>query len=69
MLISRSLLDKIGLFNEELPAAEDYDLWLRVTAFHSVGFVSEPLVIKHGDRSDQLSKTIPAIDRFRIGRF
>ncbi|MDA8408253.1 MAG: glycosyltransferase [Deltaproteobacteria bacterium] len=66
VLISRLLLDKIGLFDEELPAAEDYDLWLRITAFHSVKFVNEPLVIKHGDRSDQLSKTIPAIDRFRI---
>ncbi len=66
VLISRLLLDKIGLFNEDLPAAEDYDLWLRVTAFHSVEFVRDPLVIKHGDRSDQLSKTIPAIDRYRI---
>ncbi|MHB8204205.1 MAG: glycosyltransferase family 2 protein [Desulfomonilaceae bacterium] len=66
VLLSRLLLNKIGLFNEELPAAEDYDLWLRVTAFYDVKFVSEPLVVKHGDRSDQLSKTIPAIDRFRI---
>jgi glycosyltransferase involved in cell wall biosynthesis len=66
VLLSRLLLNKIGLFNEKLPAAEDYDLWLRVTAFYAVKFVSEPLVVKHGDRSDQLSKTIPAIDRFRI---
>lgn len=66
VLLSRLLLNKIGLFNEELPAAEDYDLWLRVTAFYTVKFVSEPLVVKYGDRTDQLSKTIPAIDRFRI---
>ncbi|MGC8602791.1 MAG: glycosyltransferase, partial [Desulfomonilaceae bacterium] len=66
VLISRMLLNKIGYFDEDLPAAEDYDLWLRVTAFYPVEFVSEPLVIKYGDRSDQLSKTIPAIDRYRI---
>ncbi|MGC8658336.1 MAG: glycosyltransferase, partial [Desulfomonilaceae bacterium] len=65
-LISRSLLDKVGHFDEALPAAEDYDLWLRVTAFYPVKFVNEPLITKYGDRSDQLSKTIPAIDKYRI---
>jgi len=66
VMISRALLDHVGLFDESLPAAEDYDLWLRITAFHEVTFVPEPLVIKHGDSPDQLSRTTPAIDRFRI---
>jgi hypothetical protein len=65
-MISRDLLDKVGWFDEELPAAEDYDLWLRITAFHDVTFVPERLVIKHGGYDDQLSQTTPAIDRFRI---
>jgi glycosyltransferase involved in cell wall biosynthesis len=65
-MISRHLLDRVGWFDEELPAAEDYDLWLRITAFHDVTFVPEPLVIKHGGHDDQLSQTTPAIDRFRI---
>lgn len=66
VVISRHLLDTVGWFDEELQAAEDYDLWLRVTAFHEVDFIPEPLVIKHGGHDDQLSHTIPAIDRFRI---
>jgi glycosyltransferase involved in cell wall biosynthesis len=66
VMISRALLDQVGVFDEDLRAAEDYDLWLRVTAFHPVDFVPEPLVVKHGDGADQLSRTIPAIDRFRI---
>lgn len=66
VVISRPLLDHVGWFDEDLPAAEDYDLWLRVTAFHEVSFVPEKLVIKHGGRSDQLSMVTPAIDRFRI---
>lgn len=66
VMISRSLLDDVGWFDEELPAAEDYDLWLRVTAFHAVDFVPEQLVVKHGGAADQLSRTIPAIDRFRV---
>lgn len=66
VLLSRSLLDKVGYFDESLPAAEDYDLWLRITAFYPVTFVDQPLVIKHGGRRDQLSGTIRAIDRYRI---
>lgn len=66
VMLSRDLLDAVGWFDEELPAAEDYDLWLRITAFHTVDFVSEPLVVKHGGGSDQLSVVTPAIDRYRI---
>jgi glycosyltransferase involved in cell wall biosynthesis len=66
VMISRSLLDRVGWFDEDLPAAEDYDLWLRITAFHEVAFVPEPLVIKHGGCANQLSETTPAIDRYRI---
>lgn len=65
-IVTRGLIDKVGWFDEDLPAAEDYDLWLRITAFHAVTFVPEPLVIKHGGHDDQLSRTVPAIDRFRI---
>ncbi len=66
VIISRRLLDSVGWFDEELQAAEDYDLWLRVTAFHNVHFIPEPLVVKHGGHEGQLSNTIPAIDRFRV---
>lgn len=66
VMISRRLLDDVGWFDEELAAAEDYDLWLRITAFHEVDFIPEPLVIKHGGAADQLSRIIPAIDRFRV---
>jgi len=66
VMISKALLDRTGWFDEDLPAAEDYDLWLRITAFHDVQFIPEPLVIKHGGHADQLSSTVPAIDRFRI---
>jgi glycosyltransferase involved in cell wall biosynthesis len=66
VVIARAVLDRIGFFDENLPAAEDYDLWLRVTAYYEVVFVPERLVIKHGGSPDQLSETTPAIDRFRI---
>lgn len=65
VILSRGTLDRVGWFDESFEAAEDYDLWLRITAFHEVHYIAEPLVIKHGGHGDQLSFTVPAIDRFR----
>ncbi len=66
VMLSRDLLNEIGLFDESLPAAEDYDLWLRITAFYEVVFVSTPLVVKHGGAENQLSLCVQGIDIFRI---
>lgn len=66
VLMHRSLFDKIGLFDEELPACEDYDLWLRITCEHKVGLVDEKLIVKTGGHDDQLSQKYWGMDRFRI---
>lgn len=65
-LLKKSLLDEIGLFDETLPACEDYDMWLRISARYPVLFVDEPLIVKYGGHSDQLSKRYWAMDRFRV---
>lgn len=65
-LIKKSLFDEIGLFDEDLPACEDYDLWLRITARYPVLYVYEKLVIKHGGHADQLSQRHWGMDRFRV---
>ncbi len=66
VMIRKDLLESLGGFDESLPACEDYDLWLRIGCRHPVGLVPEPLVVKRGGHSDQLSATIPALDRYRI---
>jgi hypothetical protein len=66
VVIHRDLFREAGLFDESLPACEDYDLWLRIGYRHPIGLVKEPLTIKRGGGSDQLSSTIPALDRYRI---
>lgn len=66
VLLPRQLLDAVGLFDESLPACEDYDLWLRVTARFPVVYVDEPLIVKHGGHDDQLSRRHWGMDRFRI---
>jgi glycosyltransferase involved in cell wall biosynthesis len=66
VMIHRSIFDKIGLFDESLPACEDYDLWLRMTCQFPVGLVEHPYVVKYGGHSGQRSREFPALDWFRI---
>jgi glycosyltransferase involved in cell wall biosynthesis len=66
VVIHRDLLDQLGRFDEELPACEDYDLWLRICAQERVGFVKEPQIVKYGGHEDQLSRAHWGMDRFRI---
>ncbi len=66
VMIRRPLLDEVGLFDESLPACEDYDLWLRIACRHAIHLIERPLVIKEGGRPDQLSATHRGMDRFRI---
>ena len=65
-MISNMVFDDVGLFDETLPACEDYDLWLRISALYPIFFLNEPLIIKHGGHDDQLSQQFIAIDRFRV---
>ncbi|PIQ85081.1 MAG: glycosyl transferase [Candidatus Omnitrophica bacterium CG11_big_fil_rev_8_21_14_0_20_45_26] len=65
-MIKRSLWDEVGLFDESLPACEDYDLWLRIAVRHPIDLIPEPLIIKYGGHADQLSHTTPALDGLRI---
>lgn len=66
VLINRNIFRELGGFDDTLPACEDYDMWLRVTSREPVLFVSEPLTIKYGGHSDQLSKYYWGMDRFRV---
>jgi len=65
-IIHSDLFDEVGLFDESLPACEDYDLWLRITAHYPVLYCEEPLIIKYGGHEDQLSQQHWGMDRFRI---
>lgn len=65
-VIRRSLFEEIGLFDESLPACEDYDLWLRISAREEVLYVDKPLLEKTGGHDDQLSHRYPAMDLFRL---
>ncbi len=44
-VVRREILESVGVFDEGLPLAIDYDLWLRVARGHRFDYVDEPLVL------------------------
>jgi len=66
VLIDRTLFESAGGFDEDLPACEDYDLWLRVCARNPVLFLDDALIRKYGGHHDQLSRQHWGMDRFRV---
>jgi glycosyltransferase involved in cell wall biosynthesis len=65
VMMRRSLLDEMGLFDEALPACEDYDLWLRIAWKYPIHLIDQALILKHGGHADQLSR-MPELDKYRI---
>ena len=64
--IHRRVFAEVGLFDEALPACEDYELWLRIAARYEVAYLEEKLIVKYGGHEDQLSQAYYAMDRFRV---
>jgi glycosyltransferase involved in cell wall biosynthesis len=65
VMIRKSLFDSVGVFDEHLPACEDYDLWLRISCRYPVHLIDIPLIIKRGGHDDQLSNAA-GLDKYRI---
>jgi glycosyltransferase involved in cell wall biosynthesis len=65
VMIKKSLFGTVGVFDEHLPACEDYDLWLRISCRYPVHLIETALIIKRGGHDDQLSKAT-GLDKYRI---
>ena len=65
VMVRRKLFEDVGLFDEELPACEDYDLWLRVSCRIPIHLIDKPLTVKRGGHRDQLSRQ-DSLDKYRI---
>jgi glycosyltransferase involved in cell wall biosynthesis len=66
VVMRRSFFDQVGLFDETLPACEDYDLWLRASAKLSIGLIEQPFVVRYGGHADQRSQQFKVMDQFRV---
>ena len=65
VMMRREFFDHVVLFDETLPACEDYDLWLRASANYPVYLIDDPLTVKRGGHEDQLSRQW-GLDKYRI---
>ena len=66
VLLRREVFEAAGGFREDLEIGEDYELWLRLTARHPVGYVERESVIKRAGHGDQLSERYGHIELFRL---
>jgi glycosyltransferase involved in cell wall biosynthesis len=66
VMVRRNLFDEVGLFDEDFPVCEDYDLWLRIGCRHPMHLINKHLLVKEGGHSDQLSSMLKGMDKFRI---
>ncbi len=66
VMMRREFFDQVGLFDETLPACEDYDLWLRASVRFPIGLIEKPYVVKYGGHHDQRSRQFSVMDQFRI---
>jgi glycosyltransferase involved in cell wall biosynthesis len=55
-LVRRSVLDDLGAYDESLPCAQDWDLWIRVLARYPVVALDEVLAVIRR-RPDSISRT------------
>jgi len=65
VMMKKELFEIAGLFDENLPACEDYDLWLRISKTLPIFLIDEPYTIKKGGHADQLSAN-HSLDKYRI---
>ena len=60
VMIRKSVVDRIGFFDERFPAIEDYDYWLRVSACYEIDFVAAPLLRYYDPPNPgRMSRAIP----------
>jgi glycosyltransferase involved in cell wall biosynthesis len=66
VMIRREEYELAGGFDEALPACEDYELWLKLSARYPIHLVETQLIVKRNGHEGQLSQEYWGLDRFRI---
>jgi glycosyltransferase involved in cell wall biosynthesis len=66
VMLDRVMFEETGGFREDLEIAEDYELWIRMTALHPVCYLDIPLTVKKAGHDGQLSEKYGQIEIFRI---
>ncbi|MGB8951127.1 MAG: glycosyltransferase family 2 protein [Candidatus Aminicenantales bacterium] len=49
-MVRKECFTRVGVFDENLPAKEEWDLWIRISRQYQFRYIPEPLVISHFTR-------------------
>lgn len=66
VMLEKDLFFEMAGFDESFVVCEDYDLWLKISSLLEIGFIANPIIIKHGGHDDQLSTKYFAMDLWRM---
>jgi glycosyltransferase involved in cell wall biosynthesis len=64
-LIRRECFDTVGLFDETLRSAEDWDMWIRLSRHYQFDFVPEAL-IQYRMHGSQMSSKLATMSRYQL---
>lgn len=62
VMVARSVLDRVGFFDEQLIGMQDYDLWIRIAREYPIFSLNEHLV-RHRSRDGSLSGNVESMIR------
>jgi len=65
VMVRRDVVKRVGGFDESLPSAEDWDLWLRLAVHSQVGFTDEAIAtyqVRPGSESSRSDARLTALD-------
>ena len=67
MIIKRRILHEAGLFRQELPFAEDTDMWFRIAMqWPRIGFIPQPVAVYHLQRPGSLMDFTHSAKRLEV---
>jgi len=58
VIVKKNYIKQAGLFDEKLPARQDFDMWLRLTKICSVSTVKKPLVKIYRNGHESISSNL-----------
>jgi glycosyltransferase involved in cell wall biosynthesis len=62
VVVDRKCFDKVGLFNEDYPYSQDWDMWLRLAKYYKADCIKKPLV---GYRIHKSNRSSLAVSKYR----
>ena len=58
VMVKSECFDVVGMFDTDLAARQDYDMWLRLSQYYEFDYVKEPLATLHTDGHDRITTNI-----------